>query len=112
MPLGTVNVERHSWCVGVLSLRRPGALRGIRLGAGGQAPARLGVRPGLVRIGGGGRSNPDWNARMSNPDWEMARSNPDREHGRVKSETGKGGTKKRKNDAGMLVFTSGFLLGF
>jgi hypothetical protein len=49
---------------------------------------------------------------MSNPDWEMARSNPDREHGRVKSETGKGGTKKRKNDAGMLVFTSGFLLGF
>ena len=103
MPLGTVNVERHSWCVGVLSLRRPGALCGIR--AGSQGPGggrrrgvwrvcwRVCARAGQTRIGGTGGSNPDRG---------RARSNPDRECGRVKSETGRGPhhEKKRKRDAG------------
>ena len=76
-----------------------GALTGIR--ASGQGPAGWAgghaPRPqfGSTRIGW---SNPDWNVRMPNPDWERARSNPDREHGRVKSETGKGGTRKRRRN--------------
>ena len=81
-----MNVERHSWCAGVLSLSRPGALRGIS--AGGQGPAggrwggwrvywlgcargrvkpgsgaragqtRIGKGPGQNRIGNTGGSNP------------------------------------------------------
>ena len=35
-----MNVERHSWCACVLSLSRPGALRGIS--AGGQGPLSAG----------------------------------------------------------------------
>ena len=98
MPLGTINVERHSWCVGVLSLSRPGALCGIRAGsqgpgggaaAGSFARILAGVcaRAGQTRIGGTGGSNPDR---------ERGRAKPDRGHGRVKSETGKDGTKNKK----------------
>ena len=100
-----MNVERHSWCAGVLSLSRPGALRGIR--AGSQGPGGGGrrggwrvywlgcARAGQTRIGGTGGSNPDW---------ERARSNPDREHGRVKSETGEAPPrKKRKKEKEKLV---------
>ena len=92
-----MNVERHSWCAGVLSLSRPGALCGIR--AGSQGPGggrrrgvwrvcwRVCARAGQTRIGGTGGSNPDR---------ERARSKPDREHGRVKSETGEAPPRRKK----------------
>jgi hypothetical protein len=108
-----MNVERHSWCAGVLSLSRPGALRGIS--AGSQGPGG----------GGGGEAGAyiGWGVRAGG-------SNPDRGYGRVKSGLGKGPVKsgsgmragqirngkraasRKKKEKGMLVFTSGFLLGF
>jgi hypothetical protein len=71
-----MNVERHSWCAGVLSLSRPGALRGIS--AGSQGPGG----------GGGGEAGAyiGWGVRAGG-------SNPDRGYGRVKSGLGKGPVK-------------------
>ena len=82
---------------------RADALTGIRVSgqgpggwAGGQVPAMVCVRPGLVWIGAEGWPNPDWKAHMSNPIRGRARPNLDREHGRVKFEMGRGRDKKRK----------------
>ena len=94
-----MHVERHSWCVGVLSLSRPGALCGIRAGSQGPGGAPGGRRGGWrVYLLGCARAGQIqiWGAGGSNPDWERARSNPDREHGRVKSETGEAPKKKKK----------------
>ena len=108
-----MNVERHSWCAGVLSLSRPGALRGISAGGqgpGGGAVGRLArilagvcARAGQTRIGDTGGSYPDR---------ERARSNPHRGHGRVKSETGKDGTKKKKPTWGCWFLPAAFNWGF
>ena len=113
MPLGTINVESHSRCVGVLSLSRPGALRGISAGGqgpgaggGGEASAYIGgcvrgrvkpgsgVRAGQIRIGEG-----PGQIRIGN----AGGSNPKREEGRI--------TKiKNKRDAGFYqrLFTGLF----
>ena len=99
-----MNVERHSWCAGVLSLSRPGALRGISAGSQGPGGGRRwggwrvywlgcargrvkpgsGVRAGQIRIGEG-----PGQIRIGN----AGGSNPKREEGRITK-------KERKRDAG------------
>ena len=82
------------------------AARGLGGGGGGEFGAYIGWG---VRAGG------------SNPDRGHGRVIPGSGKGQVKSASGtragqirngKGRHKKEKTDVGMLVFTSGFLLGF
>ena len=91
-----------AWCPVWDPRRQPGAWGGA-VGSLARILAGVCARAGQTRIGGTGGSNPDWG---------RARSNPDRECGRVKSETGRGPHHENKKIKGMLVFTSGFLLGF
>ena len=87
---------------------------------GESAPAARGLGGGG---GGGFGAYIGWGVRAggSNPDRGHGRVIPGSGKGQVKSgsgmragqiRNGKGRHKKEKTDVGMLVFTSGFLLGF
>ena len=99
-----MNVERHSWCAGVLSLSRPGALCGIRAGSQGPGGGRrrgvwrvywLGCARGRVKPGSGTRAG---HTRIGKGPGQirigdMGGSNPKRERTAQKR-------KNRRGDAG------------